>query len=602
MKKLLFILIIFIVSNQVFGQGIHTIKVTGGGGVGSTSQWRDTTGGIYYPLGSASIGTTLANTSAQLDVQGTTKGVLLPRLTNAQMLAIATPANGLMVTNTDSSNRIFIYTGSIWRGLTFTNQTAANITGLVTQGTNVTVTGSGTTGSPYVVNSISSGGITGIGVATRIPFWNGASSLTSDTSFRYSPTGSLYSTKMYAGMVLNPVVASAANLDTLVALQIDPIYNVGANTGVIKQTLKIEKTYFNVDSLYNFSWGNGNAAANQVYGNTLFLGKNAGAGATGAYQAIMLGIDVGVNATNATNSVFLGNGAGNGATNANTSFFVGANAGYGATGANNSNFLGNGAGNGATTASYANYLGVNAGYQAVGSGSSNFFGAQAGYNATGASSSNFLGSNAGQNATNSSTSNFFGLSAGQDAVSSLASNFMGYDAGHYSTNSDNSNFYGRGAGFRALSAPFSNFFGTFSGQGSSGASYSNFFGFNTGDSTNFKITGTNNILLGTNITTPAAASTNTLNIGNVLYGTNLYSNTTGNPASAAQTTGQIGINVTTPATSAVLDVTSTTKGFLKPRMTTTQKNAIATPAEGLTVYDLTLHQMSYYNGTAWINY
>jgi hypothetical protein len=44
---------------------------------------------------------------------------------------------------------------------------------------------------------------------------------------------------------------------------------------------------------------------------------------------------------------------------------------------------------------------------------------------------------------------------------------------------------------------------------------------------------------------------------------------------------------------------STTEGFLPPRMTTTQKNAIALPDEGLCVYDTTLHALCVYNGTAW---
>ena len=53
--------------------------------------------------------------------------------------------------------------------------------------------------------------------------------------------------------------------------------------------------------------------------------------------------------------------------------------------------------------------------------------------------------------------------------------------------------------------------------------------------------------------------------------------------------------------SAILQANSTTQGFLPPRMTTTQKNAIASPATGLQVYDTTLNQMSYYNGTTWTN-
>jgi len=54
--------------------------------------------------------------------------------------------------------------------------------------------------------------------------------------------------------------------------------------------------------------------------------------------------------------------------------------------------------------------------------------------------------------------------------------------------------------------------------------------------------------------------------------------------------------------SAILEAVSTTKGFLPPRMTTTEKNAIGTPAAGLQVYDTTLNQMSYYNGTTWVNF
>jgi hypothetical protein len=51
--------------------------------------------------------------------------------------------------------------------------------------------------------------------------------------------------------------------------------------------------------------------------------------------------------------------------------------------------------------------------------------------------------------------------------------------------------------------------------------------------------------------------------------------------------------------SAILQADSTSKGFLPPRMTTTQKNAIATPAAGLVVYDTTTNKLCCYNGTTW---
>jgi len=51
--------------------------------------------------------------------------------------------------------------------------------------------------------------------------------------------------------------------------------------------------------------------------------------------------------------------------------------------------------------------------------------------------------------------------------------------------------------------------------------------------------------------------------------------------------------------SAQMGVNSTTRGFLPPRMTTTQRNAIASPASGLQVFDSTMNAMCEYNGTAW---
>jgi len=51
--------------------------------------------------------------------------------------------------------------------------------------------------------------------------------------------------------------------------------------------------------------------------------------------------------------------------------------------------------------------------------------------------------------------------------------------------------------------------------------------------------------------------------------------------------------------SAILQADSTTKGFLPPRMTTTQKNAIASPAAGLVVYDTTLGKLCVRGASAW---
>jgi len=51
--------------------------------------------------------------------------------------------------------------------------------------------------------------------------------------------------------------------------------------------------------------------------------------------------------------------------------------------------------------------------------------------------------------------------------------------------------------------------------------------------------------------------------------------------------------------SSILTVSSTTQGFLQPRMTTTQRDAISSPATGLQVYNTTTNTNDYYNGSAW---
>jgi hypothetical protein len=64
--------------------------------------------------------------------------------------------------------------------------------------------------------------------------------------------------------------------------------------------------------------------------------------------------------------------------------------------------------------------------------------------------------------------------------------------------------------------------------------------------------------------------------------------------------GNILINTSTDVPSSKLTIESTTQGFLPPRMTTTQKNAIASPATGLQVFDTTLNRPCFYDGTTWI--
>ncbi len=67
------------------------------------------------------------------------------------------------------------------------------------------------------------------------------------------------------------------------------------------------------------------------------------------------------------------------------------------------------------------------------------------------------------------------------------------------------------------------------------------------------------------------------------------------------TIAQVGIGTNTPVTSAQLEVSSTTKGLLPPRMTTTQRDAITSPAAGLIIFNTTNNGLEIKTSLGWIS-
>lgn len=64
---------------------------------------------------------------------------------------------------------------------------------------------------------------------------------------------------------------------------------------------------------------------------------------------------------------------------------------------------------------------------------------------------------------------------------------------------------------------------------------------------------------------------------------------------------KIGTNSTVIDNSAELEIESTNRGFLPPRLTTAQRDVIQSPAEGLTIYNTTTKCLNFYDGTAWVS-
>ena len=98
--------------------------------------------------------------------------------------------------------------------------------------------------------------------------------------------------------------------------------------------------------------------------------------------------------------------------------------------------------------------------------------------------------------------------------------------------------------------------------------------------------------------------------GNLAVSTNLSvsgdSNVSGNSfiTGNTHTVGTAAIGATGPVANTILDVNSTSKAFVPPRMTTAQRNAIGggltDPATGSVIYNTSTNLLNHYNGSAWL--
>lgn len=179
----------------------------------------------------------------------------------------------------------------------------------------------------------------------------------------------------------------------------------------------------------------------------------------------------------------------------------------------------------AVTASFA----ATSSYPIAASGSSIYSITPSGLS-TGRNNTILLGPNAGAGATSIYNSNFIGISAGQSATNAYQSTFIGPYAGAEATKADDSNFIGLFAGYKAVSASFSNLIGWQAGK--------------TEDP--LLSIGSNNIIIGTNITLPPNTR-DSINLGGIIFATGSYSNTGGFTYSGSQSgIGKVGINKVTP--------------------------------------------------------
>ena len=122
------------------------------------------------------VGTTAPNASAALDVVSSAKGALLPRLTSAQRAAIASPATGLIVFQTDGTPGFYYNSGTpaapVWQQIATASGAAITASnGLTKTGNNVALGGplTAATDVPLDGRNLTFSGTGNVGIGTTTP-------------------------------------------------------------------------------------------------------------------------------------------------------------------------------------------------------------------------------------------------------------------------------------------------------------------------------------------------------------------------------------------------------------------------------------------------
>ena len=408
--------------------------------------------------------------------------------------------------------------------------------------------------------------VTGTGTSGQVAYFNGTTSLTSDATFTYSPTSAhLINNSVTAasaiarGTNLTPTLTAAANNDVLVGLDINPTFTNGAFTGVTNLALRATGNA-NISGTLN------GVTQYVTIGGSHYL-ELISSSSTSAYVNFRRG--AGSNGTYAYN---LNNGAGyfsNNNITGETSLFAGAGGFF-------LNFYSGGTEAMRIFGSTRNVVIQNggtytdAGYKLDVNGTARVQGVITGYVNGG---SLILGAAS----ANTPAITITGYYVGNGAISTSNSNARSFNTIIGAQNNGISVYYNGNAQGQTIVNTYFTALGNI--NLTDGAIDLNGFNFSP------------TIVSETGATIKAFSSS--LSVASNHW--NLYMSGT----AANYLAGQVGIGTTSINASAKVQIDSTIQGFLPPRMTTTQKNAISSPATGLVVYDSTLNNIVYYNGTAW---
>lgn len=358
-----------------------------------------------------------AEASAMLDVKSLDKGVLVPRLSSTQRLAVESPARGLLVYDTDFNN-FFYYNGSDWVSLPqmnisgtegplfhVINETGDTVFAVYNDGVKITV--------PYGVK----GKVGGFAVSGRTSVKGSEEpylKVTSDST-RIFVNQPLQKGKIGGFAVSGRTSTKQSVLNDIFIATPDStrIYvNEEAQKGKIggfavsgRTSTKSENSFLNLSS-NNYFIGH-NSGLNNVDGNyNFFAGYNSGAGNVSGSRNIFIGYESGLSnygdlEGKGSHNIFIGNRAGMNNDMGFNNIFLGYQSGY------------NNLGGEVEQGSFNTFIGYESGFNNRVGGSNTIMGYQAGYKMHDGNHNTYIGRWAGANNENGSYNVFLGTEAGR---------------------------------------------------------------------------------------------------------------------------------------------------------------------------------------------
>lgn len=458
----------------------------------------------------------------------------------------------------------------------------------------------------FIGHSAGSGAITSSGVRNTAL---GTSAMTSLTSGSENTVVGFDSGSSLTSGGANVFIGSATGASSVTGFA--NVY-IGSHAGAAATT--DQNTYIGYNA--------GGAAATGA--NNVAIGLNSGGLVDNGGGNVFIGVDAGSSSTSAS-SVFIGFFAGLSSTGT-SNVFVGSSAGQSNTAGQHNVFVGTQSGYGVTTGAFNIYIGDTAGLNAIAPTANVAIGYQAGQ-ADNAGFNVFIGNGTAQNNTgtrNTFLGNAAGLSGsgddnvgvGYEALDQLTtgnSNIaLGLSAGNSVTSGNSNTILGANAGSAVLSTGSYNILLGVSADVETGsrsntlvvgssahAILDGYFGGGIAFATGVGFTFHPTNAAGTDITAVAdfifagAQGTGTGYGGDIVYTLAPPGLTGSSPNSLIE------VARFTPQGSALFALKSTTQGFVTPKMTTAQRDAIGSPIAGLEIYNTSSNKKNFYDGTTW---